>query len=146
MTVFCDSSFLVALFYKDDKYHEVAIRIGKELEKKEAISVVSNVCLSEAVNVIFRISGSKQAKKFYHLMIKSRIKLFSVNQEIYQNGLKILFKQKSKRGVNFFDCLHLATMKYLKIKSILSFDSDFAKAGVEVVGINDESGIEKLRS
>ncbi|MCG2691204.1 PIN domain-containing protein [Microgenomates group bacterium] len=136
MTVFGDSSFLVALFYKDDKYHKTAVEIGKELEEKEAVLIISNICLAEAVNVVFRVSGPKQAKKFYNLIMKSKIKLFSINQEIYQKGLRVLFKQKSKQGVNFFDCLHLAAMKYLKIKTILSFDRDFEKAGVRVMGIN----------
>lgn len=127
MTHFLDASFLFAVFCEDDTFHQKAREIIHDLNEKSAKVIASNISLSETVNLIFRLKGPVETKKFINYFDKTKTEVLYVNQEIFQSGCKILLTQKSKKGLNFFDCLHLATMKYLGIDTILTFDNDFRK-------------------
>lgn len=127
MTYFFDASFLTALYITDDIFHQKAADIIQIIDKKDPQYFTSNIVLSETTNLIFRMKGAITTKKFLTQLPNSNIQPFYINKEIFRSGCKILLAQKSKRGLNFFDCLHLATMKELGIENILTFDSDFKK-------------------
>jgi len=133
MNVFVDSSFLIALFHGKDNFHLKAKNIAKELDAKQAYSLTSNIALAEAVNFIYRLRGPKTAKKFLNLIKKTCIKEVFVTEEVSDKAFQLLFTQKSKKGLNLFDCLHLATMKSFSIDTILTFDKEFNK-WVKVIG------------
>jgi predicted nucleic acid-binding protein len=134
MTIFLDASFLIALFNKDDDFHQKAQEITTQLERNDPIFIISNIVLAEAINVIFRTGGSRVASQFYSLIRSSNLKTFTVNEQVFSRALKFLFNQKAKKGLNFFDCLHLATAEILKIRKILTFDKDFKNTDIELVG------------
>lgn len=133
MIAFVDASFLIALFHEKDDFHLKARKLVEKLEKKSFTPVTSNIVMAEATNFIFRNNGLKIAKKFSKSIKKSSLKEVFLSKEIFDKGYQLLFRQKSKRGLNLFDCLHLATMKVLGIKTILSFDKSFKKE-VKVMG------------
>ncbi|MBL7078612.1 PIN domain-containing protein [Candidatus Shapirobacteria bacterium] len=127
MTIFIDSSFLFALFNDDDEFHQKAVKTAKKLEKKAIRFLISNIVIAEAVNLAFRLKGVGASRKMFNLIEKSGIEKVFVDQKVYSQAYDLLFIQKSKRGLNFFDCLHLSTMKYLNIENILTFDRAFEK-------------------
>lgn len=137
MTAFVDASFLIALFNKDDQLHKSATELLKFLEEQRTHFVISNIVLAETVNVIFRFQGAEKARKFYNLVKKAEIKQFFVPKIVFQKAYLFLWRQK-KKGLNFFDCLHLATMKYLKIKTFLTFDEDFKDQKMKTLGLSEE--------
>lgn len=127
MIYFADASFLFAIFCEDDPFHLQAREIVQGINQRSHKVLISNISLSETINLIFRLKGPLDVKKFLKYFAKTETETYYVNEKIFQSGCKILLAQKSKRGLNFFDCLHLATMKELGIKNILTFDSDFKK-------------------
>jgi len=134
MTVFVDASFLFALFNRDDEFYSEAVKISGELAKITTTFLTSNIALVETINLVFRDQGSQAARDFSKSFRESGVEEFFVTDEIFKKAYKLLFDRKSKRGLNFFDCLHLATMKTLGIDTILSFDKGFKKE-VKVIGI-----------
>lgn len=134
MIIFVDASFLIALFNKDDKFHPKALQLSLKLKRQKARLLVTNIVLAEAINVIFRLKGAKTTKKFYHAFQKTGIKVYYVPKALFQESYSLLWKQKRK-GLNFFDCLHLRTAKHLKIKTILTFDRYFKIQKIKVIGI-----------
>ena len=127
MTVFLDSSFLIALFHTNDYFHQKAIEIIKKLNSLQTEYATSNIVLAETVNYLFRRLGKSSAKRFLKGFGESQIGEVFASKEMFSQGYKLLFRQKSKKGLNLFDCLHLATMKTLGIKTILTFDEEFKK-------------------
>lgn len=125
MTVFVDASFLIALLHKKDDFHPKAKKVVTQIESNSIYSLTSNIATAEVVNFIFRTRGPKAARKCLRLVKKTGIKEIFVGREIFSEAYRLLFAQKSKRGLNLFDCLHLATMKSLGIGTILSFDRGF---------------------
>jgi len=131
MTVFIDASFLIALFNKDDEFHQRAEETAEKLETDLVRFITSDIVVAETVNVIFRLKGPVLAEKFLGIFKKSKIEEFFVPPEIFTKAYARLFSQKSKRGLNFFDCLHLETAEFLSIKTILTFDEKLGKASVK---------------
>lgn len=132
MTVFIDASFLIALFHEKDYFHSQAISISEKIKKESTQTITSNIVLAEAINFIYRNKGSKVAKKFSKLVEQSGLEEFFVSSDIFNKAYSILFQQKTKRGVNFFDCLHLATIKSLGIQKMLTFDQALKRKVKEI--------------
>lgn len=138
MTYFLDASFLIALFNSEDIFHPKAIEIIKKAEHRNPLFISSNIAVAETINALFRTNGSSIAKKFLSFFKKSSIKEFFITKEIFHSAYKLLFQQKSKSGLNLFDCLHLVTMKHLKIDTIFTFDSDFKNsAKINEIGLKN---------
>lgn len=133
MIIFVDASFLIALLHTKDDFHSKAQKIITQVELESIYPLTSNIAIAEVVNYIFRLKGPKNAKKYLGLIKKTGIKEVFVDQEIFAQGYHLLFTQKTKRGLNLFDCLHLATMKTLGIDAILTYDKGFKKE-VKVIG------------
>lgn len=128
-----DASFLIALFNEDDEFQPKAKKIIRDLDKDTRF-LTSNIALAETVNFTFSHLGPKIAEKFLKFFKKSNIEEIFIPKEVFDSGYNLLFRQKSKKGLNLFDCLHLATMKTLGIKNILTFDQEFKKE-VKVIGL-----------
>lgn len=134
MTVYVDSSFLIALFHEGDQFHLKAKEIAEEIDTSFSRAVTSNIVIAETINFTFRLKGPEVANRFLSFVRNSGVGEIFLTREIFNDGYRLLFSQKSKRGLNLFDCLHLAAMKHLEIGTILSFDEDFRKE-VKVMGI-----------
>lgn len=134
MTAFVDASFLFALFNRDDEFYPKAIEIAGLLKESATRLLTSNIVLAETVNLVFRDQGPKAARDFAKSFRKSKVEEFFVSDELFKKAYQLLFAQKTKQGLNFFDCLHLVTMKALGIETILSFDKGFKKE-VKVIGV-----------
>jgi len=129
---FVDASFLIALLYKKDSFHLRARQISQSLLDPRLFT--SNVVIAEVVNYIYRTGGPEAAKTTLTLIKKTGIEEVYATKEIFDSAYNFLFRQKYKKGLNLFDCLHLATMKTLGIKTILTFDQGFKKE-VKVIGL-----------
>lgn len=127
MTVFIDASFLIALFNLEDEFHLKAKTIADKLDKDKARLVTSNIVLAESANFVFRFKGPAVCKRFLLTFKQSGIEEMFLTKDIFDLGYKYLLSMKTKRSFNLFDCLHLAAMKMLKIKTIASFDRAFQK-------------------
>lgn len=127
MSVFVDASFLIALFHQNDFFHQKATEIIQKLEQNSEIFITSKLSVAEGVNYIFRHQGPKTAEKFLKTIRKSGLEEVEINNEIFEAAYNLLFKQKNRKCLNFFDCLHLATMNFLEIKNILTFDQHFRR-------------------
>lgn len=127
MTFFIDASFLFALFNHKDTFHSQALKISHQLEQASARFITSNIALAETVNLIFRTQDRKAATNFLANFRQSKIEEFFLDREVFLSGYQLLFKQKTKKGLNLFDCLHLVAMQKLGLKTMLTFDQAFKK-------------------
>lgn len=87
------------------------------------------------IALLFRLKGPNVAKQFLKAFKRSGIEEIFVDREFFDKAHRLLFSQKNRPRLNLFDCLHLATMKVLEIKTILSFDKDFKGRKGKFIGI-----------
>jgi len=132
LTLFIDSSFIIALADEDDQYHKVA----KELVKITAgEKVISDLILSESTTgVASRLGSEAGTKVFETLMYDSSTRVVFLNKRLCERSLHLFLKYGQR--LSFADTISVRIMYDRKIKSIVSFDSDFD--GIE--GVSRISG------
>ena len=122
MTLFVDSSFIIALADGDDQFHETAQQLVKSIQKSE--KVISDLILSESVTGVAARLGQKAGMEvFENLVYDSTTKVVYLNKRLCERSLHLYLKYGQR--LSFADAISVRIMYDRKIKSIASFDSDF---------------------
>ena len=129
--IFLDTSYILALSLKKDKYHGVSKNLANYLfdEKK----VINITVLQEVLNSLNFLNYPKDISSLIECMF-SMDKTEYLTEADYLKAIE-LYKYYN-RSINFSDCTILVTMQKYNITNIVSFDSDFDK----INGINRISG------
>ncbi len=118
--IFVDTTFLLALLIKTDRYHDLALNIAKNIQEKK---MINNAVLNETLNA-FTGKGGKIGKELYQV-INEMFDIEYLNEDDYKNAVDIYLNYDS--SINYSDCTILVSMQKNKIDKIISFDSDFNK-------------------
>lgn len=121
MSVFTDSSALVALFNPQDPNHNKAKLITKKYKIKSF--VISDYIFAETVTVLSQKIGKKKAI-YAGEFIKKRCLKVETSEDILNLSWEIFKKQKSK-NVSFVDCTTFALYQKGVFDKAFTFDSDF---------------------
>lgn len=125
--IFVDTTFLLALLIKTDRYHDLALNIAKNIQEKK---MINNTVLNETLNA-FTGKGGKIGKELYQV-INEMFDIEYLNEDDYKNAEDIYLNYDS--SINYSDCTILVSMQKNKIDKIISFDSDFNKIkGISVI-------------
>ena len=121
--LFLDSSFILAIFNKNEKNHEKVMQLLKSMpsisKQKKAIN---NIVLLEVLNKL---------KKSYYKPVRENIinfllsvdEIYYVEEEDYRDAIVLM--EQYKYDINYSDCLIILTMYKNGIDTIVSFDDDF---------------------
>jgi len=125
--LFVDSAALIALFSKNDQYHDVAVEYYSSLTKK-TILITTLLVISETYTW-FR----------YHLSYKTAIEFLDVIQDsIASEWLKVVYpdpaldtqaqailRQFQDQKLSYVDAMSFAVVQNMKIENVFGFDSHF---------------------
>lgn len=128
--IFVDTSAILALIIRTDKFHLAATEWRFKHIKEEFIA--SNLITIESLGWIRYRSGKNKAVIAGRNLLSGRgIRIERITGE---DELKAwsLFQQLDGRGISMIDCTSFVLMKRLKIKKAFAFDSDFRKRGFTV--------------
>lgn len=127
MSIFLDTSFLIACTDAKDQNYPFAQKIKKRIENLEfGQCFVSDYIFDEFVTFL-------RAKKFPEEIIRERgnalvaeepIRLIHLTKEQFSDAWDFF---KKSTGVSFTDCTSIIVAKEYGIKIIASFDTDFDK-------------------
>ena len=129
MTIFGDTSALVALFRTDDSNHKKAKELSKKLEDKSGI--ISNYIFAETVTVLSQKIG-KQLTIIAAQTIRQIFKEIRIDQDIDELAWEIFKKQKSK-NVSLVDCTTIALFQKGIFDQLFTFDTDFKNNKVAIL-------------
>ena len=113
-----DSSFIIALFNKDDEYHRQAEKL---LASNQNVAITQAI-LWEVVEYFGRKKGNKAAADAGRAILKAGIPLLDANPDVCRNGLDLMEKYAK---LSYCDAISVAVLSGFKEKQIISFDSDF---------------------
>ncbi|MFA6518070.1 MAG: type II toxin-antitoxin system VapC family toxin [Candidatus Shapirobacteria bacterium] len=131
MNVFLDSSFIVALSYKEDTNHLLAQKL---LRKYQGSSYyINDLVKYESVNVAIRKGELKLAKYLNSWFSRPAFNTISLNQKIWESAFKNIISRHTKSGPNIFDHIHFACMSEYCLTNVLTFDSHFSRFGFTVL-------------
>ncbi|MFA6329917.1 MAG: PIN domain-containing protein [Candidatus Micrarchaeia archaeon] len=113
-----DSCVLIALFDKDDGYHQRA----EELLKANPNAMITSVILWEIVEYFIRKRGNKPASDVGRKIFDNKVPVLETDMTVYKNSLALMEKYSK---LNYCDAISVVALSGFEEKQIISFDSDF---------------------
>ncbi|PIS28637.1 VapC toxin family PIN domain ribonuclease [Candidatus Saganbacteria bacterium CG08_land_8_20_14_0_20_45_16] len=133
MRGFVDTSFLIALIDKSDKYFNDAQDCFKAQVSSGTVLLTSNLVLAETLTWLRYHAGFRYAKEFGEKFRHSKIiKTIWVDQELERTAWEIFLKY-SDQSLSYVDCFSFACMRVDKIDLALTFDRHFQQVGFNVI-------------
>jgi len=124
--VFADTSFYLALFSRDDAWHQKALR-WSEADTRPVI--LTEFVLIELGNALSR----GQARPFFVDLVKwlrrdEASEIVPATPELVEDGLR-LFAQRPDKDWSLTDCISFVVMGHRHLSDALTADSHFEQAG-----------------
>jgi predicted nucleic acid-binding protein len=130
--VYCDASFLIALFSKKDTKHKRALKLFKEIKENRITIYTCWFIISEAMTVLLYQYGYSEALVFNQSIDLYRIVRSTESQHHQAIALFNLFGKDRK--ISFVDALsRILITGELKNIPALSFDQDFKALGLTTI-------------
>ena len=130
--VFVDTNVYVAIRDETDSTHKKAIEFYELLRGAGCKFYTSSDIIAESLTVISKKLGKKIASEFLGEVENSTREIFV--DEVTHKETRGFFKSVKSKNISFVDCSSVIAMKRNKIDVIFSFDEDFRKMGVSLVG------------
>jgi len=131
MNIFIDSSFLVAIFDRNDINHQKAINISKKYS--DCILFIDDLVKYESINVLLKKKTVSHAKKLNNLLQSGMYQRVFITDSTWQIALSKIITKFSKSGPNLFDHIHFACMFEYGLTNALTFDHHFTSVGFNLL-------------
>lgn len=131
--IFVDTNIFVATRDFNDSTHQKALKLTKYMEGKNCAWYTSSDVVGETLTVISQKLGKDIASDWHKDFLKSGIRVIFVDQLIHKKAKEFFLKTKQK-NISFVDCSCVIAMKESNIDTIFSFDKDFKKMGMKLLG------------
>jgi predicted nucleic acid-binding protein len=132
MSIFVDTSFLVALLDEDDPRYADALRLWRWVDAERLSVVTSNYVVLEACAVLQRQLGVPAMRKLVR-QILDPVALEWVTRDDHERAVDALLVA-DRRNLSLVDCVSFEIMRRLAVHECLSFDRHFAEQGFSPVG------------
>lgn len=134
--VLIDTGPLVLLVDKKDPKHQFCCQTVSDLPKP---FMTTWICLAEAMYLTYRKGGWVMQNQLSKLLTEGLLVIFDIQQKDY-NRLFHLIEKYRDTPMDFADATLVLAAENLKIKKIVTLDSDFY-----VYRINDSESFDVLR-
>jgi uncharacterized protein len=131
MTIFVDTSVLLAVLGKDDVNNVLAAETLADLVENGEQLFTTNYILVESYALIQRRMGMDAIQDFQKNILPS-LTLVWISAEDYQYSVKN-FLSENRRNLSFVDCSSFDTIQRLTMDQVFTFDSHFREQGFEVI-------------
>lgn len=120
---YIDSNIFFYAKIMDRKYGSACAKILKKIYEGEIKAATSTLTILEVANTLRKFSLEKKVYDEIRAILSLPLTILPLTLPIIHETLKIYKETK----ISPYDCAHAATMKNLKIKHIISADTDFGK-------------------
>jgi predicted nucleic acid-binding protein len=126
-----DTSALLALAWRDDRYHQAAARFVRE--HPQARFLMTDLVLSEfGTRLRARTSADRAADAVARLLESRRYELVLVDADVLRGALDHLRRFADKR-LSIADCASFEVMQRLHVEDAFTFDRDFRDCGFRML-------------
>ncbi len=127
MTVYIDTSAILAVIDADDRWHKAAKAQWRSLLTSDATLVCSNYILVETYALVQRRLGI-EAVRLLATDIEPMLRVVWVDETIHRRGEAALLAAQRKR-LSLVDCISFVVMHEAGIPEAFTFDRHFAEQG-----------------
>jgi uncharacterized protein len=131
MTIFLDTSFVLALELKDEQHHPLAMNHWRLVATSKPNLVTTSYVFDEVVTFFnSRNRHDKAVEVGDRLLSSSAIQLVHVEEALFLEGWEY-FQQHNDKSYSLTDCISFIVMAKRKITVALTFDRHFVQAGFQ---------------
>jgi predicted nucleic acid-binding protein len=129
VTVFIDTSGLLAVMDADDESHRRADGLWRKLLASDRSLATTNYVLVEAFALAQSRLGLDAVRSLRHDVIPV-LRVIWVDAELHEAGVTALLTA-GRRGLSLVDCVSFEAMRREGVRQALAFDRHFAEQGFE---------------
>ena len=125
MKILLDSSFIIAIFRKNDPLHKRAIK-NKEILENDCY--ISNGILSEVITILGQKTKDITLVRLVYNYMKDNFTIINEPDiNMYNEEVFTIFEKynKNKFRLGFIDCSQVIICEYFDLDYIVSFDNEF---------------------
>lgn len=127
MSIYIDTSALLAVMDADDVYHESAKKTWIELLESKETLVCNNYVLLEICALIQNRLGMAATRAF-HEDVFPILKIEWIDDFLHRQAVNALLIA-NKRNLSLVDCASFNTMRQLNVRKAFTFDKHFVEQG-----------------
>jgi predicted nucleic acid-binding protein len=130
VSVFVDTSGLLAVMIDTDAHHGAASRLWREFVESGEVLVATNYVMVE----LYAVLQSRFGMGLVQLAadaLEPNLSIQWVSEEVHEAALSA-FLLANRRALSLVDCVSFLTMRQLAIPRAFTLDSHFAEQGFEV--------------
>jgi uncharacterized protein len=131
MSVFLDTSALLALLDASAEGHAAASHVWRELLERDETLVTTSYVLVEAFALVQQRLGVAAVRTLAGDVLPV-VDVDWVDAEAHAAGLSA-FLAASQRGVSLVDCISFEAVRRRGIETVFTLDADFARQGFTVI-------------
>jgi predicted nucleic acid-binding protein len=131
--VFVDTSAFHALQNSGDLLeHDVACRVGHELETERTILVTTDYVLDETYTLLRSVLGHRSAVNFGRTIRGGDVELVQIDEQLQADAWRI-FERYGDKDFSFTDCTSFAVMRKAGLRVAFTLDRHFQQFGFETL-------------
>lgn len=132
--IFVDTWAWLALAYKRDPYHAVAVRQHRALRQQNRSYVTTDYVLSELVTSLFRAVAFSNAQQFVERLLQSindgHYQLVFVSRGQFERAWQMRQRYQDKPDISFVDFTSMVVMQDLGVVEVFTGDTHFQQVGL----------------
>lgn len=125
--VLIDTSALLALLDRDDRYHDDATLVWRRLVLQNEPVICTNYVVVEAIALVQRRLGLAAVRRLLQDLIPW-LSIEWVQPEIHEVAISALLAA-NRRGLSIVDCVSFEVARRKRVSAIFSYDRDFVEHG-----------------
>ena len=128
MTVFVDTSAIVALASAADAHHTEAVTTWKALRDRTARLVTTDLVLAEVVIVVRSRAGFESSVRAGERLMAAPFELVWVDRPLFEEAWR-LYRRYRDHVLSLCDCVSFALMHRRGLRTAFAYDRDFEAVG-----------------
>ena len=128
-SVFLDTAYILALVIENDKHHDLAIRMSKQIKAEKIYLVTTEAVLIEVAGFLGKVKFRNQCN-----ITVNEIRKNVLVEKIIDENLNLswsMYEKMSDKEWSMVDCYSFIVMKKYGLKQALTTDKHFEQAGFE---------------
>jgi uncharacterized protein len=134
--VFLDTSYVIALSFLSDQYHQQSVKISYQLEKNKTRLVTTQAVILEIGNALAKLQYRNIAIELINsLDTDPNVEITPITEELYARAFQ-LYKDRLDKEWGFTDCISFIVMQDRGLIKVLTADNHFQQAGFQALLLN----------
>lgn len=125
--VLVDTSALLAILDRDDRYHDDATLVWRRLVLQNEPVICTNYVIVEAIALVQRRLGLAAVRRLLQDLIPW-LSIEWVQPEVHEVAISALLAA-NRRGLSIVDCVSFEVARRKRVSAIFAYDRDFVEHG-----------------